>query len=162
LGREARTRSGLGFDCGGLLDRPLGTAYASCFAFELPQIIELGAANATLLENFNRTDHGRVDGEDALDANAKADASNRKSCAGKLSTLAHYDAFERLYAFFLALCFSQPDVHAHGIAGAESRDILANLVPLDLLKYATHDGFTRADPLVYVREKAPYRRRFSR
>ena len=52
--------------------------------------------------------------------------------------LADYNSFKRLYAFLFPFGLFQPDVHTHGITGAERGDILPSLVLSDLIKYATH------------------------
>jgi hypothetical protein len=122
----------------GVFDWLLGTTNARRFALELAQIIELRAANAACLQNFNRADHWRIDGEDSFDANSKADAPNRERCPGKMAAPADYNAFKRLDALFFALGFLQPNVHPNGITGAERGNILASLVLADLLNYATH------------------------
>src|SRR5579862_1636230 len=89
----------------GVFDWLLGTANACRFALELAQIVKLRAANATCLQNFNRADHGRIDGEDSFDANSKADAPNRERCPGKMASPADHNAFKRLDALFFALGF---------------------------------------------------------
>src|ERR1700680_767426 len=119
-------------------NRPCSATYACRFAFELAQIIELGAANAARLQNFDRADHRRIHGKDSFDADANTDAPDCKSCPCCFAALADHNAFKRLQALFFAFRFLQPNVHTHGITGAERGDILASLVLTDLLNYATH------------------------
>jgi hypothetical protein len=107
-------------------------------ALELTEIVELRAANATRLQDFDRTDHRGIDGENSLDTDSKADAPDRKCRPGKMAAPADHHSLKRLDALFFALGFLQPNVHTHGITGAEHGNILASLVLADLLNYATH------------------------
>src|SRR5579859_445155 len=132
------TRSALRDRLRGMFNRLCRATYACRFAFELAQIVELGAANAARLQNFNRADHRGIDGEDSLDADAKTDAPDRECCTCCFAPLADHNAFKRLQALFFAFRFLQPNVYTHGITGAERGDILASLVLTDLLNYATH------------------------
>src|ERR1700739_436358 len=119
-------------------DRPFRAADACRLAFELAQIIELGAANPSRLQDFDRTDHRGIDGEDSFDTDAKTDAPDRKCCPCCFAASADHNAFKRLQALFFPFRFLQPNVHTHGITGAECGDISASLVLTDLLNYATH------------------------
>ncbi len=119
-------------------DRPCRTTDACRFAFELAQIIELGAANPSRLQNFDRADHRGIDGEDSFDTDAKTDAPDRKCCPCCFAAPADHDAFKWLQALLFPFRFLQSNVHTHGITGTECGDISASLVLTDLLNYATH------------------------
>jgi hypothetical protein len=89
----------------GGFDRLLGATNACRFASKRAQIVQLRAANAARLQNFDRTDHGRIDGKDSFDTNSEADAPNRERCPGKMATPADHNAFKGLKALFFALGF---------------------------------------------------------
>ncbi len=63
--------------------------------------------------------------EDALDADAVADAADREVGVDTAALLAQDDSLEHLDALPLAL--DDLGVHAHGIARAEARDIAIRL-----------------------------------
>src|SRR5579864_9648946 len=84
----------------GMFNRLCRATYACRFAFELAQIIELGAPNAARLQNFNRADHRGIDGEDSFDTDAKTDAPDRKCCSCCFAAPADLNAFKRLQALF--------------------------------------------------------------
>src|ERR1700740_2303529 len=58
----------------------LGATNTRRLTFELAQIVELRAPNAARLQNLDRADHGRIDGEDSFDTDSKADPPNCKRC----------------------------------------------------------------------------------
>src|SRR5579863_464866 len=65
-----------GFRSGEL--HPVGALDASGLALASAQVIELSASHFTPAHHFNRADHRRVNGEDALHSNTKADAADRE------------------------------------------------------------------------------------
>jgi hypothetical protein len=107
-------------------------------AFQRAQIIKLRTANAARLQNFDRADHGGINREDPFDPDSETDPPDRKRRAGKIAASADHNAFKRLQTLFFPFRFLQPNVHTHGITGAERGDILASLVLTDLIDYATH------------------------
>src|SRR5579864_7281480 len=98
-------RSGLFHGLGGRFHRLLRSANSRRFAFELTQVVELRAANAARLQDFDRADHGGIDREDSLDTNSKTDPPDRECCAGKMAAPADHHTLERLDALFFALGF---------------------------------------------------------
>jgi hypothetical protein len=113
-------------------------ANARGLAFQLTEVVQLRAADAARLQNFDRADHGRIYGEDSFNANSETDPPNCECCASKMASPADHNPFERLHALFFPFGLFEPNVHTHGVTGAERGDILASLVLMDLLKYATH------------------------
>src|SRR5689334_7337340 len=136
--RSCLIRSGFLDGLGGGFHGLLRAPNACRLTFELPQVVELGTPHAARLKHFERADHRGVDRKNAFYADSKTDATYGKRCAGKMATPADHHAFKWLHELFFPFRFLQPDVHTHGIAGAERGDILASLVLTDLLNYATH------------------------
>jgi hypothetical protein len=102
------------------------------------EVVELGTANAAGLQDFNRADHGGIQGEDAFDAYSKTDTPDREGSAGKLAASADHNAFKGLHALFFPFRFLQSDVHTDGITRTKCGETLASLVLANLLNYATH------------------------
>src|SRR2546428_4604175 len=102
---------------------------AGSLALQIAQIIQPRPANFTLTHHFNRADGRRVQRENALDADAKADAAHGKCCTGRPAFLGDHHALERLEALLhlLAFTFLQADVDANGIARAELGEVFAQL-----------------------------------
>jgi len=125
--------------CFGLF-RPLDALQARRLALQLAQVIQLGAADATLAQYFDRTDGWRIDREDALDSNSKADAAHRETCARRFSTDFDHDAFERLDAFLLTFALFQADMNPDCITRPQRRQVFAYLCILKFLNDAIH-GF---------------------
>src|SRR6202142_4452604 len=91
------------------------------------QIIQLGAADASLANHLDRADHGRMRRENALDADAKAHAAHRETLSQKFTPAAHHHALERLNAFLVAFAFFEPHVHANRVSGTKYGKVFAEL-----------------------------------
>jgi hypothetical protein len=130
----------LRFD-GGCREGAFGAFDARGFALEVAQVVELGAAHIALLQDFDGADRGRIDRENALDADAEAHPADRKRRAVLLAALANHNALERLDAFLFLFAFGrflQPDVDTDGVTGTKRGDILTSLALVDLLQNAIH------------------------
>src|SRR5262249_45175816 len=104
--RDARARERLlGGDAGRDGLEFLGLLDAGGFALAPTEIIQLGAPDASLADDFNRADHRRVHGKNPFDANAEADAPHREAFAKKRAAPVYHDAFEGLDTFFFAFTF---------------------------------------------------------
>src|SRR5262249_36403044 len=99
---------GRSFFAGGALD-------ACGLTFQVAKVIEAGAANFALAGDFYRRDRGRMQGEDALDAGAEADATDREGGAGSAALLRNHNSFERLDALLdlFAFAFLEANVDAN-------------------------------------------------
>src|SRR2546428_14047580 len=102
---------------------------AGSLALQIAQVIQPRAAYFTLANDFNRADRGRVQRENAIEADAKADPAHGKCCTGRPALLGDHHALERLKALLhlLAFTFLQADVDAHGIARSELGEVFAQL-----------------------------------
>src|SRR6266851_3721455 len=102
---------------------------AGGFALQIAQVIQPCTANFTLADDFNRADRGRVQRENALDADAKTDPAHGKGGAGGPALLGDHHTLERLEALLhlLAFAFLQADVDTHGVAWAELGEVFAQL-----------------------------------
>src|ERR1700736_6281267 len=69
---------------------------AGGLALQIAQVIQPCPANFTFANHFNRADRGRVQREDALNADAKADSAHRKGRAGRPALLGDHHALECL------------------------------------------------------------------
>src|SRR5437879_1359847 len=98
-------RSSLFHSPNGRFHRLLSAPNSRRLALELTEIVELRAANATKLQDFDRADHRGIDRENSLDTNSKADAPDRKCCPGKMAAPADHHSLKRLDALFFALGF---------------------------------------------------------
>src|SRR6266567_540983 len=75
-------------------------------ALQITQVIQPRPANFTLANHFDRTDRGRMQRKDALDANAKTDPAHRERRAGRPSLLGDHHALECLEALLHLLAFA--------------------------------------------------------
>src|SRR6266851_6922022 len=102
---------------------------AGGFALQIAQVIQPCPANFTLADDFNRADRGRMQRENALDADAKTDPAHGKGGAGGPALLGDHHTLERLEALLhlLAFAFLQADVDTHGVAWAELGEVFAQL-----------------------------------
>src|SRR5271168_1811777 len=113
-------------------------------ATQLAQVVELGAADFAAAHDFNLRNHGRMDGKDALDADAEAHPAHGERGRKQLAAPGNHDAFEGLDAlFFLFLAlfdfgFAQADVDAHRVARSELGDVCAQLGLLQLINSQVH------------------------
>src|SRR4029077_5981844 len=93
-------RSGFRDGFRGCFHRLFPATNARRFAFELAQVIELRAANAARLQNFDRADHGGINRENSFHTDSKTHPSYREGGAGKMSSPADHHTFKRLQALF--------------------------------------------------------------
>jgi len=89
----------------------------------ITQVVELGPTNIAASGNFDFLDHGSVDGEGPLHANAEADLANGECLANPAPLASDDDAFEELGA--MAVAFNDLYVHLQGVAGREVRNVVA-------------------------------------
>ena len=132
---------GLGTCRGGSSDFFAASALdAGCFTLEVAQVIEASAAHFALADHFDGADRGRVEREDALDADAKADAAHREGGAGGPALLGDHHAFECLKTFLnlFAFTFLQADIDADRVARTELRQVFAQLRFMELTNYRIH------------------------
>src|SRR6478752_5997778 len=92
-------------------------------AGEMAQVVELRAAHAAAPHDLDVGQHGAVEREDALDADAVGDLADREGRAHAGSTLGDAHAFERLNALLLTLLHA--DVHAQRVTGTEGGKVRA-------------------------------------
>ena len=85
------------FDTGGL-------------AAKVAKVIKLCTTDLTAADDVDVVDHGRMQREDTLDADAKADLADRDGLADAAVFAGDADAFEHLKTFLVA--FLNADVHA--------------------------------------------------
>src|SRR5665647_2950255 len=97
------------------------------------QIVELRATHAATANDVHVAEHGAVDREDALDADAVRDLANREGLAHAAAALRDAHAFERLEPLLLA--FLHAHVHAQRVAGAKGRNVGAEIFLLGLDEY---------------------------
>jgi hypothetical protein len=102
---------------------------AGRFALEPAQVVELRAAYAAGANQVDVIDHGRVDGENALDTLAEADLAHRDGLAESGVVARDDSAFERLQP--LLVTFLDAHVDANRVPGPELRmslgtDVLAD------------------------------------
>src|SRR5450759_971946 len=86
-------------------------------AGQVAQIVELGAAHTTPAHDIDVGEHGAVQREDALDADAVGDLADGERLADTDAAAGNAHSLERLDA--LLLPFLDAHVHANGITGAE-------------------------------------------
>src|SRR6476659_7050247 len=128
---------GFGCGCRGLAGRTLRFRDARLLAAQPAQVIELGAPHLAVADQLDRVDHRRVEREHALDALAVRDLAHGEVLVQPAAGAADTDAFIGLDAGALAL--DHLDVHQHGVARAEIRDVLAGRELLDLLLFELLD-----------------------
>src|ERR1700682_1199339 len=124
-------------------------ADARRFARAAAQVVELRAAHIALALDLDRCDERRVGLEGALDALARGNLAHDERRVEAAIALGDHHPFECLHA--LSLAFDHVDVHQHGVARREVRDVLRQALDLFLL-----DG---SDPihvqLLYSRWNSP-------
>ena len=154
-------RQPLGFPSAGAasLHLLLDALNAGGLAAERAEVVELGAADASLVNDFNQADRRGMRRENALDADAEADAANREARPRVRAALLDDHALELLDAFLIAFGFLQSDVDANGIARAEGRQVLSHL---SLLVFFNRQDYSwlnfLADPLWRGRHHCDNRR----
>lgn len=102
------------------------------FAQALAQVGELGAPGAAFALDFHPLDAGRMDGKNALDAFAVADAPDGEHLVEPVAAPSDDDPGKDLDAFFVA--FDDLGMHAHRIANREFGRLFAKLFRFDFIK----------------------------
>src|SRR3984957_11005882 len=133
--------------------RPFGDAGGLTAA--VAQVVQLSAADGPAALDLDRLDHRRHHREQPFDAFAETDLADGEALLQAAAGPGDADAFEGLDP--LALAFLDPHVHAHRVAGRESRDLLAagEALGLFLLELFNHvhrhllPGLTRPLPVVW-------------
>src|SRR5450432_287047 len=97
------------------------------------QIVELRATHASTPNDVHVAEHGAVDREDALDADAVGDLANGEGLAHAAAALGDAHAFERLQPLLFA--FLDAHVHAQCVTRAEGRNVGAEKFLLGLDEY---------------------------
>src|SRR5258705_5276698 len=104
-----------------LRDADLHLLDARRLAGEMAQVVELGPAHAAATDDIDVGQHGALDREDGLDADAVGDLAHGERRADAAAPTGNADSLERLDA--LLLPFLDAHVHAEGVTGAEGREI---------------------------------------
>src|SRR5450432_679693 len=97
------------------------------------QIVELRATDAATADDVHVAEHGAVDREDALDADAVGDLANGEGLADAAAALGDAHALERLQPLLLTFLYTH--VHAQRVARAEGRNVGAEEFLLGLNEY---------------------------
>src|SRR5207302_9244914 len=102
---------------------------AGGLASQIAEEVETSAADLAFANHFDGADRWGMQGEDAFDAYAEADATHGESGAGSAALLRDDHTFKSLETFFflLAFTFLEADVHADGVARAEFGEVFAQL-----------------------------------
>src|SRR5882757_138073 len=113
---------------------------AGCLAAQIAQVIEARTADVALADDVDRSNRGRMQREDALDAHAETHTAHGEARAAGAALLRNHHAFKCLDAFLdlLAFAFHQAYVHLDGVAGAELGEIFAQLRFMQLLNDRIH------------------------
>src|SRR5580658_1849874 len=111
----------------------LAFAQTGGLALETAQIVKFGAAHASGADHIDMVDHFRVDGEDALDALAEADFTDRDGLADAGVIARDESPLKRLQPLLVA--FLNLDVDAQGVAGAEIGDLFLTQILLNKLRH---------------------------
>ena len=112
----------------------------SGFAGELTQIGDAMAANFTVLHDFDLGDRGGIDGEGALDADARGDLADGEGLGDSSSAALDDNAFEDLVTFLLV--FDDADIDLDGVAARERGKVGAKLTGGDFIhEIVVHDMY---------------------
>lgn len=101
--------------------------------------MKAGTTDFAALDDFNLGHAGAVEGEHTLNAFAIGDTADGEGLAEAGTIAGDHDAGEDLDT--LLVTFDHSRVNFDGIAGAEFRDILFDLVLLDLRDDLVHDSW---------------------
>src|SRR5438132_1405512 len=93
------------------------------------QEVELGTWHATLAHQLDLRDRRRVQGEDALDAHARRDLTNRERGVDPGTAAGDAHTLECLESLFVALAHAHH--HADGVARVERRNVGLETLALD-------------------------------
>src|ERR1700704_5586645 len=105
-------------------------------AGQIAQVVELGAAHAAATLDGDLADGRAVGLEHALDALAVRDLAHRERGVESAVAARDHDTFVRLHT--LTVPFHHLDLHHHGVAGLEVRDLAGHALLLDFLDYLAH------------------------
>src|ERR1700720_389116 len=103
---------------------------------QIAQVVELGAAHAAAALDGDLADGRAVGLEHALDTLAVRDLAHRERGVESAVTARDHDALVRLHT--LTVAFHHLDLHHHGVAGLEVRDLAGHALLLDFLDYLAH------------------------
>src|ERR1043166_3268286 len=126
---------------GGLSTRRLHL-FSDCrrfLAFAVAQVIQFGAASASLLFNFHLRDARRMKRKHPLDSFAIRNAAHGKRLVQPAAFAADNDAGKNLNSFLVA--FHYPRVHANAVADLEVRHVALQLFLFDCVDNAAHNDF---------------------
>jgi len=126
LGRSAECSSGCGCAAFFFLHE------SGTFAQALAKISEFRAADGAFALDFNFVHAWGVDGENALDAFAVADAADGEHLVQAVAAAANHYPGKNLDTFLVA--FDNFCVHAHGIADRKISRVFAKLFRLNFIK----------------------------
>src|ERR1700738_15571 len=105
-------------------------------AGQIAQVVELGAAHAAAALDRDLADGRAVGLEHALDPLAVRDLAHRERGVESAVAARDHDALVRLHT--LTVAFHHLDLHHHGVAGLEVRDLAGHALLLDFLDYLAH------------------------
>ena len=105
---------------------------------QVAQVVELGAADLPRRHDLEPRDGRRVHRERPLDTDAERDLADGERLAQAAVLASDHDALEHLNP--LAVPLDHPDVHLHGVAWAEVRDIRAEIGLLDQIGLVHDSG----------------------
>src|SRR4051794_37373269 len=109
------------------------------FTAEIPEVVELCAADPAMAFNLDAIDAGGVEREHALHADPARNLANGEHLARSTAFTGDHHALEDLNALFVA--FFDLDVDLDGVAGGEVRNVGTRFARLDDFHDFWH-GFT--------------------
>ena len=101
-------------------------------AAAIAEVVQLGTTHVTTALHFDAGDQGAVGLECTFHAFAAGDLAHDKAAVQTTVALGNHHAFVGLHA--LAVTFDDVNVHNHGVAGSELRDVFAQASNFFLLK----------------------------
>src|SRR6202521_1615783 len=111
-------------------------------AGQIAQVVELGAAHVAAALDGDLADGRAVGLEHALDALAVRDLAHRERGVESAVAARDHDTLVRLHP--LTVAFHHLDLHHHGIAGLEVRNLAGHALLLDFLDYLAHVQLPRS------------------
>src|SRR6056297_1793291 len=109
---------------------------ASCLAFEITKVEQLGATDLAATLDHDRVDDRAESLENTLYAGTVRDLANGEGGIDTAVLLGDNHAFECLDT--LAIAFSDPDVDHDGIAGGKIRNVALNLLVTQFFDDVAH------------------------
>src|ERR1051326_7653115 len=109
------------------------------FAAEIPEVVELCAADAAMTFDLDLIDRRRIEGEHSFDSDSSGDLADGEHLARTTAFARDDETLEDLDALFVA--FLDLHVDLDGVAGREVRDVGARFARLDQFHDVRH-GFT--------------------